>query len=139
MNSWWLIALLLLSGCTSPCLRVQTFCVRPGDLASYRVGTPDPRQICPDVGQKLVLRWALDPTLGEEVPPVLILGVRYGNGEEEWIQEPIRTFRGRFTRALLNDEYFQKRGFQAFKAEIRIGHHTVACWRHHLWEDRLEF
>src|ERR1051326_7558271 len=53
-----LLAVLLVS-CSQSCLKIQTDYLSHKTLASYYVGTPDPRQNDPAIGQRLIIGWSV--------------------------------------------------------------------------------
>ncbi len=136
MKPYALLLLLLLSSCSRNYVDVAFVNVHPRDLASCHVRTPDPRKVCPSVGQKLYVSWGLPKA--NPCSATLHVYIRYGNGEQEHIEEPLDAKGGSLTICLLNDDYFCKCGFESCYVEILGNGGPLACWSHHLWEERLD-
>ncbi len=120
----WLFFLLLLSSCQLQTVNVDTYFVGPETLASYWVGTPDPKRCCPDVGQELVLGWNMPECYLAYEDLFIRWTIRFGNHEEEVFEIPIRCKRGERVYALLNQAYWDRCGIQTYKVEV-IGCNTV--------------
>lgn len=133
--------LTLFSSCCTPChLSVQSLFITHEDLASTIVYTPDPRKECPDIGQKLIVRWSLcsEQTMENE-ETLLLLKIRYGTGEERQILHEIHSSSGRMIYELLNEEYQELCGILAYKAEIIQNGSVINEWTHQVWTERICF
>lgn len=132
----WLIFLLLVS-CAEK-ITVLNGYVTKKNLASYHVGTPDPRLDCPDIGQRLTIHWSLSDhefSCYDEVN--LVLTMRYENREVVKKELLLCDKSGSFTFSLLNDEYVKARGIQTYKVDIFGDGEPIACWRHQLWTELI--
>jgi hypothetical protein len=131
--------LLLASGCTLHRLSVQTQYIGHENLASFHVGTPDPRLYAPMVGQRLLIQWSLcaEEVEGQEV--FLNLKVRFRNHEEHEVKVPITSKRGTYLYEIANEAYDQSKGILTYYAEIRNASCVLASWRHPLWTPLITF
>lgn len=132
------LAVLGLWGCASQPLSVESSFISYKQLASYKVDTPDPCLECPDFGQRLTLSWSLpeECLLAKELH--LHLFIRYGRQTIEHFSYPITCPKGQESYCLLNEEYEEKEGILACKAEIIADGALVARWRHQLWVEPIE-
>ena len=130
---------LLTTACNQGCICVQSEYITYEDLASYVVGTPDPRKECPDTGQRLLVRWDLPNRCYVPGETTLMLTVRFSTGEEEIIDLDLHAHKGRYIYDLLNDDYFDRCGILTYKAEVAVCGEIVSQWFHQIWTDRIVF
>lgn len=131
--------LLLFSSCQKRVLYMQVDNISRESLASYKIGTPDPRLIYPPVGQRMIVSWNLPPKdfVAEEM--AIKLSIVYGDySREEWWFTPRKSF-GMYMRTLLNDCYFQKCGYLSYRSELFYRGKVIAEWRHRLWCEPITF
>jgi hypothetical protein len=126
-------------GCCPHRLTVQTQILNEEYLASYTVGTPDPRIECPDIGERLLIQWSLTSCQFKERNLMLFLKVRFRNHQEKEIQVPIQERRGVYLYNLINEDYCQSGGILTYVTEIRSQEGIVACWKHPLWTELITF
>lgn len=138
MRPWICTLIIFLGGCTRESFWAQSEYIRPSDLASHKIRTPDPRRQCPDVGQRIVVYWNLPQQFRDYEDLWLILAMRFGNLEERVIREPIECSRNYFIYQLFNDEFFDKKGIQGFKAEIVSDGTVLKEWVHQIWADVID-
>ncbi len=124
---------ILLASCEKYYVSVSSIPINASYLASSQVGTPDPRQAHPPVGQKLVIDWAIPPEMLSEQPKI-ILHLLYKNHGEKEVVYPI-TCRGGYTvYSLLNEEFVETKGLLTYRAEIVTeGGKVYREWKHQLW------
>jgi hypothetical protein len=102
-------------------------------LASTYVGSPDPRQANPPLGEQLIVEWQVPKDLLKDALTIA-LDVVYKDYEESSYIYPISHKNGSFTASLLDEDYRKKKGFLSYKAEIRKGDGSVfRTWTHQLW------
>jgi len=130
---------LLFTACNQGCICVQSEYITYEDLASYHVGTPDPKKECPDTGQRLLVRWALPRGCFVDGESIMNLTVRFCTGEEEIINLDLHASEGRYIYNLLNDDYFDRCGILTYKATILVCGEIVSEWLHQIWTDRISF
>lgn len=130
--------LLINSSCTFQRLSVQTQYLSHESLASYHVGTPDPRLDQPMVGQRLLMQWSLSTREVETQNVSLYLKVRFRNHQEEEMTFPITSKRGTHLYVLANEEYHQVGGILTYYAEIRNETCVLASWKHPLWTELIQ-
>lgn len=133
-----LCLLLLFSSCSYETLRVQVDYISRENLASFHVGTPDPRLLYPPQGQRLILTWYI-PYHKIQRNIAIKLNIRYGNHTEEvkWIY-PKKAY-GFHIYCLQNRDYYSKCGILTYKAEMYIDHCLTKEWRHQLWTQLITF
>ncbi|MBA2726612.1 MAG: hypothetical protein H0U49_00360 [Parachlamydiaceae bacterium] len=109
------------------------------NLASYRVGTPDPSLNCPSVGQKLIITWRLCPEDLTQEPLLMRLNLRFHNRTYHSQDIPITTLSGTYVYSLLNKEFFESEGLMAYKVELIGNNNLISEWRHKIWVDPILF
>ncbi|MBP7074468.1 MAG: hypothetical protein KBA81_03680, partial [Rhabdochlamydiaceae bacterium] len=119
-----LFCLFSLAGCEKYYLSLRQVPVDVEYLASTHVGTPDPRQVDPPFGQKIVMQWAIPPEMLADKPR-LIFHVIYKNHTEEEIIYPLEDRSGMEVFSVLNEQYREKGGLLTYHAEIRTQDGTV--------------
>jgi hypothetical protein len=129
-----LLFLLLASfGCQKYYLTLYQEKVDETSLASTYVGTPDPRQKDPPIGQKLIIEWQIPGELLEK-HPFISLQVIYRDYSEAQYVYPL-SYKSGYTVYLLDGEEYQKtRGLLSYKAELKTSEGEVfRTWQHQLW------
>lgn len=132
----WLLAILLCS-CGKSSLTIQTDYLTHKNLASYYVGTPDPRQNVPTVGQRLIISWSIPKDYLRYDNLRLEITIRFRNREEIIEIFYLHKTRGTYVFTLLNCDYFTKRGILTYKIDLIGGDCTLEEWRHLIWTDLI--
>ena len=128
-----LATLALFSGCNRGYISVRQEWIDGRYLASTHVGTPDPRQAHPPLGQKLVLNWWVPREVLNKNPRI-VLTLLFWNYTEQTVTYPIDNHAGYKTYSLLNEEYEKMQGLLTYRAEIVTDDDKVfAEWKHQLW------
>ncbi|MDP1880660.1 MAG: hypothetical protein Q8K60_06950 [Parachlamydiaceae bacterium] len=133
-------------GLTSCCvnrLSVQTQYMTHEDLASYYVGTPDPRLDLPLIGQRLLIQWCLR---NEEIEGSLVelrIKIRLRNHEEKKLKIAISCKSGKYNRGyylikLSDEEYCETGGIVTYIVEILQDDIVIETWKHPLWVDLIK-
>lgn len=122
----------LLTGCTSPLLRVETRYIDKEGLASYHVKTPDPHLACPKLGERLSISWSLPLPFHTE-QTWLQLQVRLRNKEQKEYRFCIPQSKGTLFYDLTGLDYCSSGGIQAYKVEIFDDQQLIAEQKHPLW------
>ena len=132
------VALLpLLSGCQKYYLSLTDQNINVDYLASTHVATPDKRQHNPPYGQMIVMDWRVPKDVLDKAP-TLDLYVIYGNYTEQKFHYPIETRMGFKTYKDLNQEFVDKKGIIAYRAEIRLSDGSIyKSWKHQLWAELI--
>lgn len=138
ISSIFLVCTILLDSCSHP-LSVQTQYFSHEDLASFHIGTPDPRLYYPAIGQRLFIQWSLPPWQFEPSYLTLYLKIRFHNHQEHEIQVPIEKKCGYYLYELCNKEYQETGGILTYLVEIRKGDCVLASWKHPLWVPLITF
>lgn len=127
----------LLCGCASQTtLSVFTEYVSVETLPSYQIGTPDPRLYCPDIGERLHIKWSLSPEChyGDVALHLIVI---FGNREEQdvWmtLNEPV----GTYVYSLMNEEYWEQKGIFTYKIELYGDGELIKEWLHQLYVERI--
>ncbi len=134
MYCYLLPLIILLTSCSSNKLHVHNEYLTRDDLASMAVDTPDHRKERPTLGQRLRVRWKLASKFMAEGPKAeVVLKVRYGDRHDEVIHHVVEEDVGMFTHSLTGEEYFERGGITAYKAELIVDGELVDEWQHQLW------
>ncbi len=128
-----------LTGCQKYYLALYQENIGPESLASTYVGSPDPRQKNPPIGQQVILEWQIPQEILEEKPS-LHLDVIYRDYSESHFTYPITSRAGYEVYSLTNKEYETKKGLLAYQAKIQTGDGKVfRSWRHQMWVQVIRF
>lgn len=127
----------LLSGCTRERLTVYTDYLSRQNLASYHVGTPDPRLNNPPVGQRLIISWSLPKKYLCMDDLHLEATIRLWNHEE--IKENIQLYKlsGTYIYSLINEDFFDTEGIMTYKVDLIGNNEVLDEWRHQLWTELI--
>ena len=102
-------------------------------LASFHVGTPDPRLFCPPVGQRLFATWIIPRSefYGNSIYH-LKLTIRFANRQEtvQWVK--LDKHWGTYTYCLIDEPYYACGGMQTYKVELFKDDQLLECWKHQL-------
>ena len=129
----------LLTSCCRGMLSAHTEYLSVETLASYYVGTPDPRKLCPDIGQRLVVGWSLPPSLMGVEDLNLHIKIRYRNREEQEIDVKLCSMAGFYEFRVVCEDYNATRGILTYKVDLMAGDTLLEEWRHQLWTDFIYF
>lgn len=124
---------LSMTSCIVSPLNIQTQYLSEEYLASYHVGTPDPRLTHPSIGQRLLIQWSLSLDEMANRPIELYLKIRLRNREEREIYYSITKKRGTYYYDLIGQDYLDSKGILTYKAEIRSNGVSFVSWKHPLW------
>ena len=126
---------ILFASCSEDKMHVQSEYLTLEDLASMKIDTPDERKECPTLGQRIRIHWSLAPNyLDLENPDAeLVLKLRYGDRHDEVIRHKVSDREGMFTHSLVGEDYFNRNGIAAYKAELLVDGKLVDEWQHQLW------
>lgn len=131
------LAVVCLCSCQTSILTVQTEYLSHENLASFQVGTPDPRLRNPPLGQKLIVNWSIplwDPMTNYE----LLVKVRFKNGVTGSETISIDRSKGSYVYTLINEDYFATGGLKTYLAVILYDGKVMEEWRHQLWANVIE-
>lgn len=137
LRLFFLSILLLLTGCSKEPLTVYTEYINPEDLASYHVRTPDPRLICPQVGQRLIASWSIPKYYLDYEDLHLLITIRFYNREEEVKKVLICQSTGSYYYTVLNKQFFDTGGILTYKVDLIGSGEILAKWRHQIWVDLI--
>lgn len=127
------LSLFLLPGCRQYYLSVCQEWVDVRYLASTNVGTPDPRQDHPPIGQKLILDWRIPKEIYKKKPEI-VLDLILWDYTARQIRIPIKRRMDFATYRLFNEDYEKTGGILTYRAEIVTEDGEIFReWRHQLW------
>ncbi len=126
-----------LSSCAFSRLDIQTQYLSEQNLASYHIGTPDPRLANPPRGQRLMIQWSLSSREIENGGAILYLKIRFRNRQEKEICIPIRKKQGTSVYDLVGQEYRDLKGILTYQAEIWNNDSLLVSWTHPLWVELI--
>lgn len=131
-----ILALLTTSCCCK--LSVRSEYLTEASLASYHVGTPDPRRGCPLAGQQLIVSWHIPSGLWHQQRVDLDITVRFRNNQE-WHQiVPCDRSLGTYIYSIQDQEFIKVGGFLTFKVLLKEDGEVTETWLHPLWQERIE-
>ncbi len=107
-------------------------------LASSKVGTPDPRQESPPVGQRLIVAWDFPKSVFQE-DLKLVTTVRLWNNTREVFEEKIT--RNRDVTAFFFSDKQEGQDLRILTYRVQIFNaegKEVRLWEHHLWTELIE-
>lgn len=141
-KTFLLLLCILLCSCSikEPSITAYTEFLSRKNLASFYVGTPDPQESYPSVGQRLRVKWALPKYYFKNDPNIIIrIGIRFYN-KDEILKELIITHPiGVYEYVILNEEYFCKNGILAFYVDMLMQGEVICTWKHQLWVEKINF
>jgi hypothetical protein len=127
-----------MTGCSHNSLYLRSDYVDHDSLASVYAGTPDSLKENPYVGQRLIANWSLSRAQASKSNLRLQIDIRYGSKEQESFVLPIEGSEGSYVYKILNDDYFNKKGFLTYRGIILASDgEVVAEWKHQIWTDVL--
>jgi hypothetical protein len=118
-------------------LSVYTDYISQESLASFHVGTPDPRLDNPSIGQRLIISWAVPKSFLCLDNLHLRITMRFRNREEVDETVPICKKSGTFIYSLINDDYIATQGILTYKVDLIGGDCILEEWRHQIWTDLI--
>jgi hypothetical protein len=127
------------SSCTLHRLDVQTQYLTPEYLASYHIGTPDPRRYEALIGERLLVQWSLSAQEVQDNQLFLYLKVRFRDHQEQEVKVPITKKRGTYLYQVNQELFCQTGGILTYYAEIQSSSCVFASWKHPLWVELIKF
>lgn len=128
----------LLTSCNQSYLSVHTDYFSRESLASFYVGTPDPRLDNPPIGQRLIISWSIPKLIFKCDDLHLKLKIRFRNREELIERIAICRAHGHYLYTLLNEEYMSKRGILTYTVDLIRDGEIIEEWRHQIWTDLID-
>lgn len=131
-----LLLLLLLPfamGCQKYYLSLHQQKIDARYLASTHVGSPDPRQAKPPMGQVVVVSWWVPKEVVQKEPKVN-LRIIFKDHTEQVICYKLDRRMGFENFFLVNEEFEKKKGILTYMAEIVMPDGSIYReWKHQLW------
>jgi len=131
-------ASLLFTSCQQSYLTVQTDYLSYKNLASYYVGTPDPRMNCPPIGQRLIISWSVPKSFLCYENLHLEVIIRFRNRQEQIELFNISNQRGTYVYTILNNDFIEKQGILTYKIDLVANDCVLEEWRHQIWAELIE-
>jgi hypothetical protein len=126
----------LFAGCSNTSmLTVQTLYMTRESLASYYVGTPDPQQLNPPVGQKLLVSWNVPQGYLAVEDLYLNIRIRFRNHQEVVVDHPICKRSGTYSYEIANEDYFACKGILTYKVDLIGDGAVLEEWKQQLWHE----
>lgn len=128
----------IVSGCYKRNLYVQQEWVDVSFLASSKVGTPDPRQADPDIGQRLIIAWDFPRSIFEK-NLTLVATVRLWDSTQEI--QTISIERKKDTIALFFSNKDPKIDRRILTYRVQVFSETgeeVQKWEHPFWTELID-
>jgi hypothetical protein len=127
------LSIIFLSGCRQYYLSICQEWVDVRYLASTHVGTPDPRQEHPPIGQMLILDWRISKEVFKKRPEVVLDLILWDYSTRQ-VRIPIKRRMDFATYRLFNEEYDKTGGILTYKAQIVTQDGKIYReWKHQLW------
>lgn len=133
-----LVGIFFLCSCKQSYLTVQTDYLSYRNLASYYVGTPDPRMNCPPIGQRLIISWSVPKSFLCYEDLHLEVTIRFRSRQEMTEFFTIGRNRGTYVYQLLNSDYLEKGGILSYKIYLVGSGCILEEWRHQIWAELIE-
>lgn len=118
-------------------LTVHTEYLSHENLASFHVGTPDPRLFCPTIGERLILSWNIPTSCQSSNDLHIKITIRFRNREQIEKNIDLQRFQGIYIYPLLDEDYFEKDGILTYKVELFSGEELLENWHHQLWAEQI--
>lgn len=136
-NNFFLFSLILFSSCNNNLVRVQVDNISKEFLASYHVGTPDPRLLNPPIGQRLTLSWYFPFKVFEHSNIKIKIYLHFGDHTMEEIEFFPKRNSGFYLYSLINNRYYEKKGLLTYKVEVFQDEIIIKECRHQLWVELI--
>lgn len=139
-NVWLLafIGALLLVSCDKYYVTVKKEPIDRQYLASTFVGSPDPLQVHPPLGQTLFVQWSISSSQLKECPE-LVLEVVYGDWSKKVMHFPVNKRRGIIQYDLEGQEYKEKEGLFSYRARVQTPDgQQLMQWSQLMWTPLIE-
>ncbi len=102
-------------------------------LASSKIGTPDPRQEHPPIGQRLIVAWDFPKSLFSRHLS-LVTTVRFWDNTEEVLRVPMERKRDVTAFFFSNCDKTIDRRILTYRVEVfALDGTLVKTWEHHFW------
>ncbi len=137
MKKWSILfgVLALFAGCQKYYISISQDKIDVNYLASSHVGTPDPRQKNPPIGERLVIEWNVPVEVIKE-EATLHLQVIYKDYSQSFFTYPMPYRLDYVVYTLQGEEYKEKRGILTYKAEVVKKDGSIfRQWKHQLWAE----
>lgn len=132
------LGIFLFSGCSRYYVDVSRQKINANYLASTAVGSPDPRQTNPPLGEMLVINWQVPMKMVAQKPHIKLY-VIYWDNEEKVYTWPIQRWKGYRTFSVLNKEFIRSGGILTYRAEIVDADGEIYReWKHQLWVNLIK-
>lgn len=129
--------LLILSGCHSRHISVQTQYLSRSDLASFYIETPDPQLNCPLFGQRLLVQWNFPKCYLNDKILSLEITIRFGDRSEITQKVAIDQRYGYYIYNMLGDDYCTHDGISTYKVNLLANDKMIETWHHQLWVELI--
>lgn len=137
MRFLFLFLICVIVGCSRKPLELYTQRIGIEQYASFHVKTPDPFLACPEIGQRLIVKWDIPPCFWKYPLLHVVITLRFFNGEENFINFPVRKFKEIKEWKLVNEDFAKFGGIATYKAELLSEEVPLFSWYHILWNETI--
>ncbi len=134
-----LILGLLATSCSRSTLDVNTGYFTRSDLASVKIGTPDPTKQEAIFGQRVYISWNATKKEMESGPLALHIQVLLKKGKRLDEKVPLDKPSGTYIFPIVGTNYTQEGGLLSYQVTLLAGTKTVAESHHKFWVKQIEF
>jgi hypothetical protein len=133
-----LFVFLLCASCYKKHLYVQQETVDLTSLASYDIGTPDPRKAHPPTGQRILVSWDFPKSIFDQ-NLTLLLTVRFRNNQQDLLAHPLERKRGYTTFFFSNEKKQIQKKILTYQVQVLSKEGKILeTWKHHFWTELID-
>ncbi len=132
-----LLLALSVSSCKSPTLSVDTGYFTRSDLASVKIGTPDPHKQEPIFGQRLYISWNATKEQMALGPLQLHIKVLLKKGKMLDEKVPLHTAAGTYIFPITGTNYTEEGGLLSYEIALLANDTQLSVSRHKFWVDQI--
>lgn len=137
MNIFLTFLLLILCGCHSNHVSVQTQYINRAELASFYIETPDPQLDCPIFGQRLLIQWNFPKCYLNLETLTMDVTIRLGDHTEITQKIPIDKRYGYYIYKIIGEDYLKHDGIKTYKVNLLANGKIIKTWHHQLWVELI--
>lgn len=136
--SFFLVLNFILFGCYKRHLYVQQEWVDVTFLASTKVGTSDPRQADPDMGQRLIIAWDFPRSIFEK-RLTLVATVRLWDSTQEIQTLPLERKKDTIALFFSNKDPHKDRRILTYRVQVfSEAGEEIQKWEHPFWTELID-
>lgn len=133
----FIVFFLLLAGCSNHYLSLEKMRIDRSYLASTFVESPDPLQLNPPYGERVLIAYCI-PRDAMPQHPKIVLTLLFNSFEQKRVEIPLKSSLGNDSYSLLGEEFIQTGGILTYKAEVVTEEgESLLHWKHQLWTELI--